>query len=55
MGWGTGGRIPDMMMGFQTWGWGSGHGDGIPDMGMGFQSRKKFLYRWRGPLVGLGH
>ena len=42
---GTFGGVPDMGMGFQTWGWDSRHGgwdsrhgDGIPDMGMGFQT-----------------
>ena len=30
---GTFGGVPDMGMGFQTWGWGSWHGDGVPDMG----------------------
>ena len=38
------GGVPDMGMGFQTWGWsfsqglGSRHGSGVPDIGMGFQT-----------------
>ena len=41
--WGSwhGDGVPDMGMGFQTWGWGSRHMDGVPDMGMGFQT-----WRW---------